>query len=227
RHRGIRGCIQHGPVPGQPLRLDIKTQVTLDDDEKIDTLIVAVPCKNAKQRASVAQLIELWLKKYDLSAKHRLIVNGTGEYVVHGSIGDCGTTGRKLAVDFYGGNCRIGGGCPWTKDGTKADLALNLFARHIAKANLIHNDKAVQKVEVAVSCCIGRSEVLVNVYLFGFDGSVKKHNIEAVVLPRELSALYGLTQPTFAKLYHTGLFYDKTKAWEQVETLSEKFVKDF
>ena len=61
------------------------------------------------------------------------IFNGTGRYVKHSSFGDSGTTGRKLAVDFYGGNCIIGGGSPWTKDGTKADLALNLYARFVAK----------------------------------------------------------------------------------------------
>ena len=47
------------------------------------------------------------------------------------------TTGRKLAVDFYGGNCVIGGGSPWTKDGTKADLSLNLLARARAVSYII------------------------------------------------------------------------------------------
>ena len=41
-----------------------------------------------------------------------VILNGTGNYVSHSSIADCGITGRKLAVDFYGGNCRIGGARP-------------------------------------------------------------------------------------------------------------------
>lgn len=60
-----------------------------------------------------------------------------GTYVKHSTFGDCGTTGRKLAVDFYGGNCPIGGGSPWTKDGTKADLSLNMLARKFAKENAI------------------------------------------------------------------------------------------
>ena len=41
-----------------------------------------------------------------------VILNGTGNYVSHSSIADRGITGRKLAVDFYGGNCRIGGARP-------------------------------------------------------------------------------------------------------------------
>ena len=32
---------------------------------------------------------------------------------------------------FYGNGCQIGGS-PWTKDGSKADLTLNLFAKDIA-----------------------------------------------------------------------------------------------
>ena len=32
---------------------------------------------------------------------------------------------RKLAMDFYGGNSKIGGGSPWTKDASKADLTLH------------------------------------------------------------------------------------------------------
>ena len=58
-----------------------------------------------------------------------------GVYKSHSSIADCGVTGRKLAVDFYGGNEKVGGGSPWTKDGSKADLTLNLLARNIAKKN--------------------------------------------------------------------------------------------
>ena len=68
----------------------------------------------------------------DYKWDYQLIINGTGKYIKHASMGDCGTTGRKLAVDFYGGNCNVGGGSAWTKDGTKADLTLNLYARMLA-----------------------------------------------------------------------------------------------
>ena len=40
----------------------------------------------------------------------QIIINGTGIYKQHGPIADSGTTGRKLAVDFYGNNAPIGGG---------------------------------------------------------------------------------------------------------------------
>ena len=82
-----------------------------------------------------------------------IIINGTGRYVQHSPIADCGTTGRKLAVDFYGGACRIGGGSPWTKDGSKADLTLNLYARKLARQ---YAEEYGCDVYTSLACCIGK-----------------------------------------------------------------------
>ena len=104
--------------------LDIKTQVTMRDN-KPEEIVVAIPMLPKHSTQDIANVVQFCCNG---NTDYKLIVNGTGRFVRHGSIGDCGTTGRKLAVDFYGGNCRIGGGSPWTKDGTKADLSLNLLA---------------------------------------------------------------------------------------------------
>jgi S-adenosylmethionine synthetase len=105
--------------------IDIKTQVTLKDD-RIDEIVVAIPMNHRHFDADIANAVAFCC---DGSREYKLHINGTGKFVKHGPVGDCGITGRKLAVDFYGGNCKIGGGSPWTKDGTKADLSLNLLAR--------------------------------------------------------------------------------------------------
>ena len=84
-----------------------------------------------------------------------IIINGTGRYTYHGSIADCGITGRKLACDFYSTACPIGGGSPWTKDASKADLTLNVYARILACENLADNDECF----VYLSSCIGRAEL--------------------------------------------------------------------
>ena len=84
--------------------LDIKTQVAMDGN-RVRSLVAAVPQREeddeSRLRAYLASLVPEGTE---------IILNGTGRYVTHGPIGDCGTTGRKLAVDFYGGNCRLGGG---------------------------------------------------------------------------------------------------------------------
>lgn len=96
--------------------LDIKTQITLNDDNMIEQVIVAIPVLNTIEYEEVSKSIYNWLMKENVDLMEfieqgKLIINGTGIYQYHSSIGDCGITGRKLVVDFYGGNSKIGGGC--------------------------------------------------------------------------------------------------------------------
>lgn len=131
--------------------IDIKTQVVADG-LSVKKIIVAIPLLPSSAEASS---VEEFVRSV-VPGEYQLIINGTGRYTRHGSVADCGTTGRKLAVDFYGGNCRIGGGSPWTKDGSKADLTLNLLARKLAKeyAGKLHSD-----TRVSLACCIGSQAV--------------------------------------------------------------------
>ena len=130
--------------------IDIKTQVTMQDD-KIDEIVVAIPMKEQHSEARIADMIAFCC---DGKREYKLHINGTGKFLRHGPLGDWGITGRKLAVDFYGGNCRIGGGSPWTKDGTKADLSLNLLARARA-LSYIKEHPDCPEVLCAISCRIG------------------------------------------------------------------------
>lgn len=94
--------------------LDIKTQVTLDEDDRLVQLIVAIPVLDDEEyklvQDSVMKKVYSLFTSYQLSMS-QIIINGTGIYKQHGPIADSGTTGRKLAVDFYGNNAPIGGGC--------------------------------------------------------------------------------------------------------------------
>lgn len=85
--------------------LDIKTQVVTRND-KVEKVIVAIPLLDDTSKKTVKHFVRSRVR-----GAYQLIINGTGRYVKHSSIADCGTTGRKLAVDFYGGNSKIGGGC--------------------------------------------------------------------------------------------------------------------
>ncbi len=175
------------------LGLDIKTQITIDD-ERILTAIAAVPM----------------LQKEDLSAficeilgqePERLLVNATGNYAIHSSVADCGITGRKLAVDFYSTAAPIGGGSPWTKDATKADLTLNLYARKLAVENLGDNDE----VWVYLSSCIGQS-CLPSVMLKSRKGNVyDMRDLQIESRPSVLIKEFGLDKPVYAALCRNGL----------------------
>lgn len=184
--------------------LDIKTQVITSDDT-IRKVIVAIPLNTTDGKARVERFVHEHLK-----GDFELIVNGTGSYIQHSSMADCGTTGRKLAVDFYGGNCKIGGGSPWTKDASKADLTLNLEARRIAKEYAFkHNTDTY----VSLACCIGKKEV--DVCITDKEGVLLEDVWE--IDPQELRHKYKLDTPIYASMCRWGLFgeYQRDKAWEK------------
>ena len=201
--------------------IDIKTEIILDEDGLIEKIIAAVPCRSDAEYEAVMNSIEDWLDNWyetvpsdvkpDGLYSPDIILNGTGNYVMHGPVADCGITGRKLVVDFYGGELHVGGGSPWTKDGSKADLTLNLFAREMARK---YAKEQNQPVKVSVACCIGRSEIdYVVETACGEEITHGKMN----VTPKELIEKYGLNKPIFTSMCTFGLFgkYQKDKKWEQ------------
>ena len=171
------------------LGLDIKTQITLDDNGKIDTAIVAVPMLNDTDLTEF--VIETLGEK-----PNNIIINGTGRYTFHGAVADCGITGRKLACDFYSTASPIGGGSPWTKDASKADLTLNLYARRLAVEYLGENDECF----VYLSSCIGRHEMPSATVKTIKNGVVCERNITIDKKPSEIINILGLNGPIFAHL---------------------------
>jgi len=192
--------------------IDIKTEIILDEDGNVEKLIAAVPCRDEDEYQCVWDSIEDWCNEVGADKPYpEIILNGTGNYVMHGPIADCGITGRKLVVDFYGGELHVGGGSPWTKDGSKADLTLNLFAREMARK---YAKEQNQPVKVSVACCIGRSEIdYVVETACGEEITHGKMN----VTPKELIEKYELNKPIFTSMCSFGLFgkYQVDKKWEQ------------
>ncbi len=171
------------------LGLDIKTQITLDKDNNVDTAIVAIPM--LKDENLTEFICEILGEK-----PHNIIVNGTGRYIYHSSIADCGITGRKLACDFYSTAAPIGGGSPWTKDASKADLTLNLYARKLAVQNLCNNDECF----VYLSSCIGRSKLPSAVIKMIKKGNETCSSIIIEKTPNEIINELELRTPLFSDL---------------------------
>ena len=183
--------------------IDIKTQVSVDavdliGNGKVTEVVVAIPMTEKHFDADVSNAVAFCLGG---SRSYQLHINGTGRYVKHGPVGDCGTTGRKLAVDFYGGNCRIGGGSPWTKDGTKADLCLNLLARQYAVDRIKATHDEVEYC--AISCRIGSPEISVSMR--------NRNGVETAawtetVYPGDLIKRFHLKEPRYTQMCRDGLF---------------------
>lgn len=179
--------------------IDIKTQVTMNDN-RIDEIVVAIPMNSRHFESDIWNAVSYCCNG---NREYKIYVNGTGKYVKHGPIGDCGTTGRKLAVDFYGGNCRIGGGSPWTKDGTKADLCLNLLAREKA-LSYVKEHPELPAVYCAISCRIGSGEIIVSLTdRQGNDLMTYRERTN----PDEVIEKFRLREPRFAAMCRNGLFH--------------------
>ena len=176
------------------LGLDIKTQITLNEQGKIETAIVAIPMLKPEE---LSPFIETVLGQ----KPKKMIVNGTGIYQFHSSVADCGITGRKLACDFYSTACPIGGGSPWTKDATKADLTLNVYARQLALENLKDNDECF----VYLSSCIGQAELPSAALITIKDGIKTEHKMWCNQSPKNLIKYLGLDKPIYTKLCLNGL----------------------
>ena len=179
--------------------VDIKTQVTVEDNVATEC-IVAIPLDPVREEETKLRITDI--VKSLCGERCRVVVNGTGRYVTHGSIGDCGTTGRKLVVDFYGGNSRIGGGCPWGKDPTKADVALNILARRKA-LDWLRDHPELDEARCAISCCIGRADIRVTMCDAG--GNVLDSRIEHQPPSKVIEELR-LREPCYSRKCLVGLF---------------------
>lgn len=159
------------------LRPDCKSQVTVEYDggkpKCVKTVVIAAQnngriddatLKNEIIEKVIKQVIPANLIPDDI----KYVINGTGRFVIGGTLADSGLTGRKIIVDTYGGVGSHGGGCFSGKDPSKVDRSGTYFARYIAK-NVVASGLADQ-CEVQISYAIGVAQpisVLVNTFETG------------------------------------------------------------
>lgn len=124
---------------------DGKTQVTLDDYGAMITLVASF--QNVP-KDELEGLVNDWVFEMKKPVKGGCVIhaNPAGDWNQGGFEADTGLTGRKLAVDNYGPQIPIGGGCFSGKDATKVDRSAAYMARMIA----VRVCKAQQADEVLV-----------------------------------------------------------------------------
>ena len=164
---------------------DGKSQVTVEYDGiipvRVDKVVIAT---QHKQELSLEKLRKLIIDNVILKVipnnliddKTEFLVNSSGSFIVGGSFGDSGTTGRKIVVDSYGGSSPVGGGCFSSKDPSKVDRSAAYYARYVAKNVVAHNLASVCQIEVAY--VIGYSKpISITVETFGTNKkSIKEIN---------------------------------------------------
>ncbi len=164
RHQKIIPC----------LRPDCKSQVTVEylngKPQCVTAVVIAAqnngriddaPLKNEIMEKVIKHVIPANLLRPDT----KYIINGTGRFVLGGTLADTGLTGRKIIVDTYGGVGSHGGGCFSGKDPSKVDRSGAYMARYIAK-NVVAAGLADQ-CEIQISYAIGVAQpisILVNTF---------------------------------------------------------------
>lgn len=182
---------------------DGKAQVTVKDGKVISVLtsvcnadysanspLVKVVKKEIEPRlAKGLKLENVWLK------------NPNGEWNIGGFEADTGLTGRKLAVDNYGPNIPIGGGCFSGKDATKVDRSGAYIARKIA-VDYLRKRKA-KEVFVHIAYAIGVAEPLMAVVdIDGKQEEIKGYDLR----PQAIIKYLDLRKPQYRETAKHGHF---------------------
>jgi S-adenosylmethionine synthetase len=214
------------------LRPDCKSQVTVEyQDGKpkcVKTVVIAAQNNGSVEDAVLKkQIIEKVIKKVIpanlLSEDIKYVINGTGRFVIGGTLADSGLTGRKIIVDTYGGVGSHGGGCFSGKDPSKVDRSGCYMARYIAK-NVVASGLADQ-CEVQISYAIGVAQpisVLVNTFE---TGKISDSEILDLVMknfdmrPRGIIDTLNLLRPIYKKTATFGHFGrdDVEFPWEKCD----------
>ncbi len=143
---------------------DGKSQVTVDNGKVVK--ILTSLCDNGKmQDVTLEETVRKEILPHFDGTWEELqkawLQNPNGEWKIGGFAADTGLTGRKLAVDNYGPNIPVGGGCFSGKDATKVDRSGAYIARRIAVDYL--KKKNAKEVYVHIAYAIGVAEPLMAV----------------------------------------------------------------
>lgn len=205
--------------PTRVLGVDNKTIVTgkFSSDAytllEITAITIAVahseetPTENVRE--IVLSVIDPILHKYHFTmSSEDILINGTGRFVVHGSVGDSSCQGRKLSVNTPSAGPiymykNLGGGSkikPWHA----SDFLLDVYSRFIA--NVIVASNLSDYALVGTSCAIGQKN-LQSISIIGDKKFNEFTNYDKIVsffsqdvTPKYLANLFGLFSDNFSFL---------------------------
>jgi S-adenosylmethionine synthetase len=214
------------------LRPDGKTQVTAEYVDgkltRIDTIVVSTQHTADVTQAEIKDIVMNKVIKPVVDAKlvdekTKYLINPSGSFILGGSWGDSGTTGRKIVVDSYGGYAPIGGGCFSSKDPTKVDRSAAYYARYVCR-NIVANGLA-HKCQLELSYAIGvQQPISVCVEAFG-TSKYTNDELEAIVLKNfnfsvaNIIDELDLRRPIYTKTTNYGHFGKKDLPWEQFKKI--------
>lgn len=211
---------------------DGKTQVTVEYEDgelkRIETIVVSTQHSKDITQEELKKLIrkeviDKVVKPELIDENTKFFINPSGSFVVGGSWGDSGTTGRKIVVDTYGGYAPIGGGCFSSKDPTKVDRSAAYYARYVCR-NIVANGLA-KKCQIELAYAIGEpNPISININSFNtskyndeeLEEIVKKNfNFSVKNMIKELD----LERPIYTQTTNYGHFGKPYLPWEQFKKI--------
>jgi S-adenosylmethionine synthetase len=182
---------------------DGKAQVKVEDG-KVISVLTSVCNADYSKNSNLVKVFKKEIKpfiKKGLDLKKVWLKNPNGNWTIGGFDADTGLTGRKLAVDNYGPNIPIGGGCFSGKDATKVDRSGAYIARKIAVDYL--KKRKAKEVYVHVAYAIGVAEpTMATVTIDGKQENIKGYDLR----PQEIIKYLKLRKPQFRETAKYGHF---------------------
>lgn len=187
---------------------DIKTQITIASNREIKEIVVStmhqIPLEDVKN--IINEIINSLIKtKYSshINDSFERIINLNGEWKIGGPVSDCGITGRKLVVDFYGASSPIGGGNLSGKDLSKVDRSGAYMARYLAK-NIVAA-KLADEAKVELSYIISSPNPS------NIDIELKNGKVDVNTLIRWIIENVDLTVKNMIEKFNNVSFYETSK----------------
>ncbi len=214
------------------LRPDCKSQVTVEycngEPTRVNAVVIAAQHSEKVDTEKIRddiinKVIKEVIPAKMLTPQTKYVINGTGRFVIGGTLADSGLTGRKIIVDTYGGFGSHGGGCFSGKDPSKVDRSGSYMARYIAK-NIVAAGLA-EECGVQIAYAIGVAQpVSVFIDTFG-TGKIPDWEILELVKknfdmrPKAIIDSLRLLRPIYKKTAAFGHFgrNDPDFTWERTD----------
>ncbi len=146
----------------------------------------------------------------------QVFVNPTDRFIDGGPEKECGMTGRKIAMDTYGGYARHSGGAFSGKDASKSERTTAYFARFVARQIIEYG--IADCAEIQITYALGNAQpvsIKVDTRGTGDDRLAEEFARQFDFQPRAIIERFDLRKPIYRATTNYGHFGKPNLPWEK------------